>query len=834
MSAAPPLGSLAARYVAFAARRPWTLLSLGFALALASSLGLPGLKLDTRLEALLAEDSPSMLAAQLLEQRIEGEAPLILSVGSDDPALNRRLAAELLQRVSGWDDVLSAMRARDLSPFLSRRLLYIDAEGLEDYAERVEEYVDYRACAAMPGCVLFDEEAPLLPSDREVRERLAGQPIVGVLGAYLGVSAEELLEEESRERAAGEASGDGAPPERAQELELCSASGEVCAVWVTMARSPSDLDYAESILARSEALFQELRPSDAPASLRFEVSGRFRNAPAIRRQTARDLGLATSLSIALVLFVVFLQFRGARSLLLIFVPMAIALVSVFGALGAAGVEMNLISSFALAILVGIGVDFGLHLLTHYGEFRAAGAPPAEANTRALGELGHSLTVAGLTTGAAFAALSSATFRGFSQLGWMAALGVLASLVGFVLLFPPLTLALERMKERPALLRSWSWLSEARPPAVGWLRAVAAVGVVLGLGATLVASGVFGAGLEFEYEFWRLRPPGASTELDAGSAIRGGSGSVVYLMAEQPEDLEAMLAAFAEEPIPGASAERPGLLLRPADIVPVDQDRRLEALERIEEAVEVALRRARGEERARLERLQGSLALTPLTPSELPPWVRQLLVDASGEFGTLALLYVPLRGADARAMEQLSEAIAGWRARYPAITFASPVAVLGEVVPALRHDGPRVVGLAVLGLVLATLLIGRSVSRSVLVLLPVALALLTALGVMAAFGWKLNLYNLLVLPVAVGVGVDGAVYVVWAMHGAPVVDEALKTTIRAIIGSSLTTMVGFGSLMVSTNPGVDSLGALGALAIGLTLLTNVVWLPSLLLARHTPR
>lgn len=835
---ADALARIARGYLALAERRRLPILALALAIAVAGGFGLSRLTILPRLEALLPAGAPSLVSIEHLHERLSGDSPLVLLVHADDPALARRMAGEMVAQVRTWEDVRWAMDRRELAPLIDRRFLYLDAESLADYADRIEEYVDFQSCAALPGCVNFDDEPPPLPSEAEVRARIAAQPSVRMLATYLGRDPDAMLSEGSgasdAEREPGEELGD-----------LCSDDGTLCAVYASMAHPAGDLAYAESVNERAHALFASIRPPDAPDDLDFEVAGDFRNAPNIKRQTERDLSKATSLSLVLVLLIVALQFRGARALLLMLIPLLVAMIGVFGLFGALGVELNIISAFTLAILAGVGIDFGLHLLTHYGERRRRGDAPREANTAALAQLLRSILVAGATTGAAFAALGTASFRGFSQMGWMAALGVLGALLAFLLLFAPLSLSLHRLApEKGQLLRTWPWLDRVAAPSRKLAALIVGVGVFAGVALGLVASGVLGGeGLSFEYEFWRLRPSGVSTRHDAGSAVQGGRGTVVYLLAEEPEELARTMAGLRGEGEGLALPDFPGergdpLLLSGPDLIPADQDARMAQVARIRESIEDVLPRTRGDERARLEALLDGLDFAPLTPDSLPPWVADLLVESDGSFGTLGLVWVPLRAADARSMEYLSEQLVHWRRAYPGVVFASPPAILGEVVPGLRRDAPQIVGLAILGLVIATLVFGRSVRRSVVVLSPIFLAVASSLGLMVLFGWKLNLYNLLVLPVTFGVGVDGAVYVVWTMSTAAPLAERwreLRITLRAIIGSTLTTIAAFGTLMISTNPGVVTLGELALVTIGLSLVTNVLWLPALLilLGRNAP-
>jgi hypothetical protein len=216
---------------------------------------------------------------------------------------------------------------------------------------------------------------------------------------------------------------------------------------------------------------------------------------------------------------------------------------------------------------------------------------------------------------------------------------------------------------------------------------------------------------------------------------------------------------------------------------------------------------------------------PIRDDDLPAWVRGWFVERDGRFGNVGVMFTDFSGADARQMEALADRIDEYRQKYPEVRFASAVALLGEIVPSLRSDGPEIFGLAVLGLSLAVLLVRRSVVRLLTVLAPLALSAALTMGLLVAFDIRINFYNMLVFPLAVGMGIDGSIYVVEAILDQPGDDhEPLWTAARAVLGATMTTIVAFGSLWMASNPGLVSLAQVAILSMGSTLVVNLIWLP----------
>jgi predicted RND superfamily exporter protein len=98
-----------------------------------------------------------------------------------------------------------------------------------------------------------------------------------------------------------------------------------------------------------------------------------------------------------------------------------------------------------------------------------------------------------------------------------------------------------------------------------------------------------------------------------------------------------------------------------------------------------------------------------------------------------------------------------------------------------------------------------------------------------FDLQLNLANLIILPLFLGMAVDDGIHLVHRMLEAPedAISPLARSTGKAIVLTSLTTMVGFGSLMVARHRGIFSLGILVTLAVGLSLIATLVVLPLVL-------
>jgi Predicted exporters of the RND superfamily len=111
------------------------------------------------------------------------------------------------------------------------------------------------------------------------------------------------------------------------------------------------------------------------------------------------------------------------------------------------------------------------------------------------------------------------------------------------------------------------------------------------------------------------------------------------------------------------------------------------------------------------------------------------------------------------------------------------------------------------------------------LLPVILSVLWTVAGMALLGLALNFLNVFVITMIIGIGVDYGIHMIHRVREGGGVEKVAETA-RAVVFASLTTVVGFGSLVTSHFPGLRSIGAMTSAGVVLACLVAVALLPLL--------
>lgn len=224
---------------------------------------------------------------------------------------------------------------------------------------------------------------------------------------------------------------------------------------------------------------------------------------------------------------------------------------------------------------------------------------------------------------------------------------------------------------------------------------------------------------------------------------------------------------------------------------------------------------------------------PITLDDIPESLRRRFVSRDGQ--RFLLQIYPKH--DIWDGAPLAEFVAELRSIDPDVT-GSPV-IGYESIGAMKDGYVEAAWYALLAILLVTYLALRRVGDTLLAVLPLGLGMLWTAGLMWLGDVQFNLANMVAAPLIIGIGIENGIHLVHrfrqrveeSAHGARRSGSAAEliagSTGQAVVLFSLTTMVGFGSLMVARYYGIFSIGLLLSLAVGSVLVASIVVLPPLL-------
>jgi hypothetical protein len=541
---------------------------------------------------------------------------------------------------------------------------------------------------------------------------------------------------------------------------------------------------------------------DAGVTIRW-IGGAYRHNVEDYENIVRDIGWITAAAFVMVLAIIAAAFRQPRSIVVIFVPLILSNLWTLGVAGATVGALNSFTSFVNAVLIGLGVEFGVHLLSRYREQRAAGRRVEDAIVHAWDLVGSACTSAAFTSAAGFAALIAAHFAGFRQLGWLLSLGLLLCLVAELVCMPLLLAWLERddatgeaaaHKHRHRARRRGSPASYRMAPSA-----------MLVLGCVTLVAALFIPRIQFEYDLSELRRAGLAyadlSEDEKALARQSYSPMVVSYnsQAELDEAYERVHTRVKDGDFPEIAS-----VLSIRTVIPKDQDEKLALLKEI-----VALGRDPNasylplQVRENLAKID-PLPLTPVTPADLPQAVAHVLGAANGTFRML--LFPSGNMWDMREAAQLAVAV---ERELPGQEIAGEYLTLGVLYKLLQRDGP-IIGAIAFALVVfftfADLRSFRATSGAIAVLLS-GVAWWAALLVGSTI--KISIVSFVGIPIVLGIGIDVMIHLIHRMNqeGPGRIQKVLSTTGWASALGTSTTVVAFAALSLASSQGIRSLGLL---------------------------
>lgn len=640
------------------------------------------------------------------------------------------------------------------------------------------------------------------------------------------------------------------------------------------------------IVARMRAMRDEVL-ADAPAGITADLTG----TPALSADEldVLEYGLqvstvATTFGIALLCM---LLFRSLRQTIIALIPLAPGVLGTLAVVRLLYDNLNLVTSSFVAVLMGLGIDFSVHAISRFNEELRAGKDEKEAVRTAMVLTGPSVLTGAIVTAAAFLTSATTDFTAFSELGIVTALGLLIVVLCTFALLPALLRhkGSVRVPPEPPGLRALPGLARRLrvPLTVGSLLAAVAGAFALPhvgfnpryfdfmpqtaestraldkLESDPLASPVFANLRADSIEDARAMATRLRA-LDSVAGVQSPSDLLPPLSAEQLGALKAGFAGLATPDFAALAAKSttgPELVRAVSGVIDALDESRLAmnqvgmpttAMDETLAAFKALRDRAKGLDDAGLARLatleaRAAALVQPAwetaaavaerggyAPSDLPPLFARRYVSKDGQL--LALYAVPSGLFWEREVAE--------RFRLDVVAIDPKVSGLATV--HVRHgeivmDGFRRAAVMAAVLVLIILTIDfRSLKDAVLALVPTVIGWLWMVGIMVLTGVRFDVANVVSMPLVLGIGIAFGVHM---MHRCREVEQEqmamelrLETIVRgtggAIAVAALTTITGFGGLLIAAHGGMKSFGGVMMLGISMCLLATVLVLPALLL------
>jgi len=537
---------------------------------------------------------------------------------------------------------------------------------------------------------------------------------------------------------------------------------------------------------------------------------------------------ATLLSFAGVCIVFMAGFGSLRHPFLAVLALLIAFAWTMGYITLAVGHLNILSIAFGAMLIGLGTDFSVHYLGKYLELRKDGKNVIESLCQAAELVGPSILTGALTTSAAFYAASFTEFIGVAELGIIVGGGILFCVTATFTVLPAL-IVLITPTTAPGTAPGKNVLSDnlfdIRGALVPVLKFPKMTLFLFALGFLYLLTGI--PNVRYDHNLLNLQPEGLESvaleqRLLSLNSDKGGKNAWFALsIAETKEELLERKKLF-EQKYPELQTEEIVSFFPEADSERVRIIQSLaETLQHLPDQFPAMANPQVAELLRRLHSLKAMAVSEPPTVNDLPESLVSRFVGKHGKH--LMRIYSTANIWDMDEMEKFVTAVRDidpYATGSPLQTYESSIQMQRGFLSAAYY--------ALIAILILTWVDFRSITASFLALLPMFLGFAMMFGIIGLLDLPLNPANMIVLPLVMGIGIDDGVHLVHEFrHNRSKRYVLSAATTTGILLTTLTTLVGFGSMMIASHRGLQSLGRIFVIGATCCMIASIVVLPAIL-------
>ncbi|MCF7912078.1 MAG: MMPL family transporter [Candidatus Cloacimonetes bacterium] len=608
----------------------------------------------------------------------------------------------------------------------------------------------------------------------------------------------------------------------------------------------------------------------------------------------KDMNFTTIIALFLILGLFIFSFRMWSAPILAGFTMIIGVIWTAGFAGAFVGSLNMMTSMFGVIILGLGIDFSIHIISIYTELRADGYSISEALKETFLKSGGGIITGALTTGFAFYTLMISKSVGMYQFGLIAGSGVILCMITTLIVLPSLLVVRDRMGKatKKQVSTKFHFLG-------GYSQALAkrpyiTITVIIILSAILLYSA---SKITFDYNYLNMEPKGLESiklqhmledkfdmtpdyALIATSSIEESEkvadearkmkmiGYVTaisdYVPSLQKQKNRAKIITEIQSKLNNNNSIRP--------IRPGDKDQLVEQLGRLQDNIIELAQLAYMGGQDKLDKKSQSLIGVYNDPENngslgkllsvldekhdvlsginqfqqgfytafkkysqqmstediitldmLPIDIKDQFISRSGD-KYLVSMYPKESVWNLAFLERFKNQMAKLD---PKIT-GMPL-VFYTLIDIVGKDGKNAAIFSLIIIFLLLMLDLRSIKLALLAMVPLILGAIWMIGVMYLTGLQLTLLNVMGLPLILGIGVDDGVHILhrYSSEKRGSIRKVFTSTGRAVLITSLTTMLAFGSLKFATYRGLGSLGIALFIGVGTCFIVTVSLLPAVL-------
>ena len=761
------------------------------------------------LEEMLPLNARSVIDLTEVTQRLRSIDNLVVLVFSKNTQASKRFVNDLVKGLNQNHSPLIARVAsnikQELNYFSRHKALYMDLSDLVKIRNHIWDKIDYEKQLYDPLNLFRSTE---LPEPRLDIKRIENK-YKAAFSTYTHFPE-----------------GYFATPDETTRAVLVYMQGKLSGV--VKARALRNLIDRE---------ISDLKPMSYAPDLEIRFTGEIESIIEEHAALVGDLevsGILVAVLVSIVILVYFRSWRATFALVLsLFMGTAFTLGFAYFAVG----HLNANSAFLGSIILGNGINFGIILVARYQEERRQLCDQSSALITAMVGSSSATLTAALAAGLSYGSLLLTDFRGFNQFGLIGLVGMILCWFSSYTVLPALLVHLDNkpiMSGSPLSSHQGFFMRGVAFSVNRWPKVIVGVSLLLtGLSFYRIAEY---QGTILETDLRKVRSKESWRE---GSAFYSHYVDKIFKRYLTPI---AILAHSRADSVRIAnqlrlikSSEGDSSLIASVqtinDFIPKRQSEKIRVLRQIQSSLTPSIRRhLSGRDRRLVRELLTPQVFRKIGLENLPPLIQETFTEQDGSIGKLVLVEPPVRETPLE-LPELIHFVNQLRTVADSVGEGVPVAgalpISADVLISIQRDGPNAALFAFIAVILLVSVLFRRPTIIAWVIMSLILGVVWLLGAIFIFDKKINFLNFIAIPITFGIGVDYGVNVFQRIRreGVDKTVSIIKTTGGAVALCSLTTIIGYGSLLVAKNQALNSFGLLAAIGEMTCIVAALICLPA---------
>ena len=766
--------------------------------------------LRTELEELLPTDARSVLDLNEVRSRLESTNNLNLVILSDHPEESKQFVVDLAEALDKLPKNISeGVEYRinnELAFFNRRKSLFIDEEDLSRIKHFIQGKIDYEKQLYNPLTIIENRSLKEPKLDLNALQK----KYTGKVDSYT----------------------------RFPEGFYASANEKIRIIIVNLPGQTGGISGAKALRKSVDETIALVDPKKYSSDIQIHFSGGVQDLIEEHEALIEDLALSTVVVCVLVGLAMILYFQTLVGTLALIGSLLVGVLLTFGVAFFEVGYLNANSAFMGSIVIGNGINFGIILLARYIEERQKHKSTPRSIAIAVERTFPATIVAAMAAGLSYGSLMLTSFRGFRQFGVIGLTGMVLCWIASYTLIPAFIIILYRM----------GFLRKPMHKSKPWFAGFIALLVrkfplpILGFTALLTILSISTLGRinssVIETDLKKLRN---KHSMENGSMYWGKYVddvfqrylSPVVILPQNQEDAQKIADEVRKVQKAEGSKSFIVNVSTIEDFVPKEQDKKIQILRQIDQLLPTRIKILLSpKERAMVKDLLSSQSFQKFKEDDLPVMVRDKFREQNGTMGKLVLVE-PSISPELAKSDNLIHFVHSVREAadkiHPGTAVAGTLPVTSDLFESIVKDGPKATLFAFVAVFLLVILLFRNIITIAQCSFALLLGVLWLFGFILGFHEKINFLNFIALPITFGIGVDYGVNIFqrYRLERSKGILQVLRQTGGAVMLASMTTITGYGSLVIASNQAFVSFGKLAILGELTCVFAAVVSLPAFL-------